>query len=205
MVEWFGSWEWGNKEREIHVLGMRWAASTRVPDCSGSTYEGYRESGSKRSLATVPFFTASIKDPCYIPGPKSFTGGILLIYFLPLCHMKANTTLGIMSTYWKKGKVKRFSAMSYICSFDQDHKNQLRNLKISCCLLHWLEPGHMATSGCRNEWETCISCFPDYRRKSKWSAGVQPRLIQGIRSGDGVGDLFIFIYSSKIQRVIKWG
>ena len=96
---------------------------------------------------------------------------ILLIYFLPLCHMKANTTLGIMSTYWKKGKVKRFSAMSYICSFDQDHKNQLRNLKISCCLLHWLEPGHMATSGCRNEWETCISCFPDYRRKSKWRKG----------------------------------
>ena len=34
-------------------------------------------------------------------------------------------------------------------------------------------------------------------------AGVQPRLIQGIRSGDGVGDLFIFIYSSKIQRVIE--
>ena len=28
------------------------------------------------------------------------------------------------------------------------------------------------------------------------TAGVQPRLIQGIRSGDGVGDLFI--YSSKI-------
>ena len=35
------------------------------------------------------------------------------------------------------------------------------------------------------------------------AAGDQPRLIQGIRSGDGVGDLFIFIYSSKIQRVIE--
>ena len=43
--------------------------------------------------------------------------------------------------------------------------------------------------------------------RSWWwtGAGVQPRLIQGIRSGDGVGDLFIFIYSSKIQRVIEWG
>ena len=30
------------------------------------------------------------------------------------------------------------------------------------------------------------------------SAGVQPRLIQGIRSGDGVGDLFIYKYLSKI-------
>ena len=29
-------------------------------------------------------------------------------------------------------------------------------------------------------------------------AGVQPRLIQGIRSGDGVGDLFIYKYLSKI-------
>ena len=30
------------------------------------------------------------------------------------------------------------------------------------------------------------------------TAGVQPRLIQGIRSGDGVGDLFIYKYLSKI-------
>ena len=29
-------------------------------------------------------------------------------------------------------------------------------------------------------------------------AGVQPRLIQGIRSGDGVGNLFIYKYLSKI-------
>ena len=29
-------------------------------------------------------------------------------------------------------------------------------------------------------------------------AGVQPGLIQGIRSGDGVSDLFIYKYLSKI-------
>ena len=32
----------------------------------------------------------------------------------------------------------------------------------------------------------------------KECAGVQPQLIQGIRSGDGVGDLFIYKYLSKI-------
>ena len=39
-----------------------------------------------------------------------------------------------------------------------------------------------------------------YARDSHFSlpAGVQPRLIQGIRSGDGVGDLFIYKYLSKI-------
>ena len=35
------------------------------------------------------------------------------------------------------------------------------------------------------------------RRKGKIYAEVQPRLIQGIRRGEGVGD-YLFIYSSKI-------
>ena len=30
-------------------------------------------------------------------------------------------------------------------------------------------------------------------------AGVQPRLIQGIRSGDGVGDLFIYLFIKDIK------
>ena len=33
-------------------------------------------------------------------------------------------------------------------------------------------------------------------------AEVQPRLIQGIRKGDGVSD-YLFIYSSKIYRIIE--
>lgn len=150
---------------------MLWAASTRVTDCSGSTYEGYRKPGSKRSLAMVPFLLIPSKIRAIFQVLNPLLEEILLIYFLPLFHMKANTTSGIMSTCWKKGKVKRFSAMSYIYSFDWDHKNQLRNLKISCCLLHWLEPGHVATFGCRHEWETCISCFLDYRMKNKWRKG----------------------------------
>ena len=43
--------------------------------------------------------------------------------------------------------------------------------------------------------------FDHWVRKIPWKrkcAGVQPRLIQGIRSGDGVGDLFIYKYLSKI-------
>ena len=31
------------------------------------------------------------------------------------------------------------------------------------------------------------------------SAGVQPRLIQGIRSGDGVGDLFNYLFIKDIR------
>ena len=31
------------------------------------------------------------------------------------------------------------------------------------------------------------------------SAGVQPRLIQGIRSGDGVGDLFNYLFIKDIK------
>ena len=30
-------------------------------------------------------------------------------------------------------------------------------------------------------------------------AGVQPRLIQGIRSGDGVGDLFIYLFIKDLK------
>ena len=30
-------------------------------------------------------------------------------------------------------------------------------------------------------------------------AGVQPRLMQGIRSGDGVGDLFIYLFIKDIK------
>ena len=32
-----------------------------------------------------------------------------------------------------------------------------------------------------------------------WCAGVQPRLIQGIRSGDGVGDLFNYLFFKDIK------
>lgn len=96
---------------------------------------------------------------------------ILLIYFLPLCHMKTITTLGIMSTYWKKGKGKRFNVVSYIYSFDQDHKSQLRSLNILSSFFHCPEPGHMATSGCRHKWEAWVSCFLDSRMKSMWRKG----------------------------------
>ena len=40
-------------------------------------------------------------------------------------------------------------------------------------------------------------------------AGVQPRLIQGIRSGDGVGDLFNYLFIKDIKsnriRIAQWG
>ena len=32
-----------------------------------------------------------------------------------------------------------------------------------------------------------------------WYTGVQPRLIQGIRSGDGVGDLFNYLFIKDIK------
>ena len=35
--------------------------------------------------------------------------------------------------------------------------------------------------------------------KSSFDAGVQPRLIQGIRSGDGVGDLFNYLFIKDIK------
>ena len=40
--------------------------------------------------------------------------------------------------------------------------------------------------------------MPESKEELKSFAGVQSRLIQGIRSGDGVGDLFIYKYLSKI-------
>ena len=39
---------------------------------------------------------------------------------------------------------------------------------------------------------------PPLWQKAK-SAGVQPRLIQGIRSGDGVGDLFNYLFIKDIK------
>ena len=38
-----------------------------------------------------------------------------------------------------------------------------------------------------------------YRKLSAKDAGVQPRLIHGVRSGDGVGDLFNYLFIKDIK------
>ena len=42
--------------------------------------------------------------------------------------------------------------------------------------------------------------LPSYRVSKRRTAGVQPRLIQGIRSGDGVGDLFNYLFIKDINK-----
>ena len=79
--------------------------------------------------------------------------------------------------------------------------------------LPFSSPGNLPDSGIEPRFpalqadslvsELLGECYTLFWRRKWHPAGVQPRLIQGIRSGDGVGDLFIFIYSSKIQRVIE--
>ena len=41
--------------------------------------------------------------------------------------------------------------------------------------------------------------MPESKEELKSFAGVQSRLIQGIRSGDGVGDLFNYLFTKDIK------
>ena len=43
------------------------------------------------------------------------------------------------------------------------------------------------------------SCLQNPRGQRSLDAGVQPRLIQGIRSGDGIGDLFNYLFIKDIK------
>ena len=54
-------------------------------------------------------------------------------------------------------------------------------------------------SGCLMSSASIQKLFVEFTQRSNiLLAGVQPRLIQGIRSGDGVGDLFNYLFIKDI-------